>query len=66
MTESVDKTENIQKEPTFTKQQLVASRKYAMQRDVVSALLEDDKSYTFAEVDKKITAFLGKRGKGRK
>ncbi|MGG0663408.1 hypothetical protein ABE042_04790 [Viridibacillus arvi] len=45
-------------EPTFSKQQLVKSRKYAMHRDVISALLNDEEQYTFAEVDKKINVFL--------
>lgn len=45
-------------EPTFSKQQLVKSRRYAMHRDVISALLNDEERYTFAEVDKKINVFL--------
>lgn len=60
------KTENaaaVQKEvaPTFTKNQLATSKRYASLRDLVSVLLEDGKQYTLAEVDKKIEEF--KKGK---
>lgn len=47
--------------PTFTKDQLAASKRYAPLRDLVSVLLEDGKQYTLVEVDKKIEAF--KKGK---
>lgn len=47
--------------PTFTKDQLAASKRYATRRDLVSVLLEDGKQYTLAEVDEKIEAF--KKGK---
>lgn len=61
------KTENaaaaVTKEaaPTFTKDQLAASKRYASLRDMVNVLLEDGKQYTLDEVDKKIEAF--KKGK---
>lgn len=61
------KTENtaaaVKKEavPTFTRDQLAASKRYAPMRDLVSVLLEDGKQYTLDEVDKKIEAF--KKGK---
>ncbi len=37
--------------PTFTKVQLVQSQKYVHRRDALNALLEDDKTYAFTEVD---------------
>lgn len=37
--------------PTFTKEQLVKSKKYVHRRDALNALLEDNKPYTFDEVD---------------
>lgn len=63
---NVAKTENmsaVQKEtaPTFTKDQLATSKRYAGLRDLVHVLLEDGAQYTLAEVDKKIEAF--KKGK---
>lgn len=57
------KTENagatVKKEaaPTFTKDQLAASKRYADLRDLVGVLLEDGKRYTLAEVDEKIETF---------
>ena len=47
--------------PTFTRDQLAASKRYATRRDLVNTLLEDGKQYTLAEVDGKIEAF--KKGK---
>jgi len=49
--------------PTFTRDQLAASKRYASLRDLVTVLLEDGKQYTLAEVDKKIEDF--KKGKVR-
>ena len=49
--------------PTFTRDQLAASKRYATRRDLVNVLLEDGKQYTLAEVDEKIEAF--KKGKVR-
>lgn len=37
--------------PKFTKVQLVQSQKYVHRRDALNALLEDDKTYSFTEVD---------------
>lgn len=46
------------KVPTFTKEQLLNSKKFQSQRDLINALIEDGKSYTMAEVDKKIKNYL--------
>ncbi len=43
---------------TFTKEQLYTSKKYEMQRDLIGILLEEDKEYTFEEVDNKIKEFM--------
>lgn len=54
--ETVQSTQTAeQKEPTFTKEQLVSSERYENEKDLVTALLEDDKSYTIAETDKLIS-----------
>lgn len=42
----------------FSKEQLVASKKYSLHRDVLNALLEDGKVFTFDEVDQKLNDFL--------
>ncbi|AVK85267.1 hypothetical protein C3943_17910 [Lysinibacillus sp. B2A1] len=36
---------------TFTKDQLIKSKKYVHRRDALNALLEDNKKYSFANVD---------------
>lgn len=36
---------------TFTKEQLIKSKKYVHRRDALNALLEDNKTYSFANVD---------------
>lgn len=45
----------------FTKEQLVASAKYAGSRDLISALLDSKNTYTLDEVDKLIENY--KKGK---
>ena len=57
-TEAAAKKEAV---PTFTKDQLAASKRYAFVRDLVGVLLEDGRLYTLAEVDEKIETF--KKGK---
>ncbi|MEK5070256.1 hypothetical protein [Sporosarcina sp. FSL K6-1508] len=42
----------------FTKQQVVGSKKYGRYRDVLNAILKDDKTYTRVEVEKKLETFL--------
>lgn len=46
--------------PVFSKQQILAAKKYAERRDLLSVLLVEDKSYALAEVDKLIDEFLTK------
>lgn len=48
-------------EKKFTKEQLLKSQKYRHQRDLLSALLEDNKRYSVAEVNKKIKEFLERK-----
>lgn len=45
-------------QPMFSKEQIVASDRYADKRDLVVALLDDSKKYTYATVDKTIGDFL--------
>lgn len=47
----------------FTKEQLLASQKYAGRRDAIEALLEDGKTYTTAETDAAIEKFMNRRVK---
>lgn len=50
-----------EKVATFTKEQLLNSKKYIHLRDLVNVLLFDSQTYTLQEVDKKISDF--KKGK---
>lgn len=42
----------------FSKKQLVSSKKYAFQRDVLNALLKEGRVYTFDEVDQQLNDFM--------
>lgn len=44
----------------YTKQDLLASKKYKNKRDLLNALLVDNKEYSLKEVDKIINNFLKK------
>ena len=51
------KTEMV-KTTTFSKEQLVSSKKYRHHRDLVNVLLADDRLYSFEEVDILINKFM--------
>lgn len=44
--------------PTFSRTQLLQSKKYAQQKDLLNALLKADHDYTLKEVDTMIEDFL--------
>lgn len=46
------------KEPTFTKESLLNSKRFRNERDLVSALLIDGKEYTISEVEGMITKYM--------
>ncbi len=57
--------ENLKKEEKevivkdkFTKEQLISSKKFSNNKDVLSALLEDDKEYSESEVNEIIENFM--------
>lgn len=56
-------TEKKTKAPEFFKRDLVKSKRYKSKRDILNALLEDDKAYTIEQVDKMILVFLSKEVK---
>ncbi len=43
---------------SFSKEQIVNSKKYANRKDLLSSLLEDGKKYTFGQVDTIIEKFM--------
>lgn len=49
--------ENDVKEIKYSKEKIVLSKKYTSNRDLLQVLLEDNKSYTFKEVEQKINEF---------
>ncbi len=44
--------------PKFSKEQLLKSQWYSHRRDILTALLEDGKTYSHAAVDRKISEFM--------
>lgn len=46
------------RETVFGKEQLLSSKKYAEQHDILSALLADARMYTFSEVDKLVEDYM--------
>lgn len=46
---------NIEK---FTKEQFLQSKRYIQDRDILNVLLDDDKKYSFTEVDEILNKFL--------
>ena len=56
--EVIEVVEVSETKTTYTKQNLLSSKKYANQKDLINALLEDDKKYTLNEVDTILTKYL--------
>lgn len=50
-------------EPGYTKQQFLGSAKYADKKDVLHALLVDNKTYSIEEVDRLLDTFLKQEAK---
>lgn len=47
-------------EPTYTREALAASKKYADRRDTIMVVLKDSKQYTTDEADQAIEEYLKK------
>lgn len=58
---NTDDAKTKQTEQRFSKEQILASGKYVNRRDLVDALLDEEKSYTFETVD----GMIEKYKKGR-
>ena len=56
-----EETEQVVEESKYSKQQLVSSKKYVSNRDLLQVLLKDDCLYTFNEVDGKINEYKKRR-----
>lgn len=51
-------TEVTAETPSFSKAQLMASNKYADRKDLIGALLDNNKTYTTAQVDSLIEKYM--------
>ncbi len=58
-----NKSINKEIEKKYNKNQLLNSKKYQDKRDILNVILENDKSYSFKEVDILIFDFFEKRVK---
>lgn len=56
-------TKTAESADKFTKQQLAESKRFKKKRDLLAALLEDNKEYTIAEADAIIDGYLRKKVK---
>ncbi|MFL2104132.1 hypothetical protein [Mycobacteroides abscessus] len=55
----VEKKEVSKKEiAKFSKEKLVKSEKYANRKDILNVILENEKEYSFEEVDNKMNKFM--------
>ena len=54
---NTDEVKTNQTEQRFSKEQILASGKYVNRRDLVDALLDEEKSYTFETVDDMIEKY---------
>lgn len=43
---------------TFSKEQLLGSKRYSDQKDIINVLLTNEKDYSFEEVDQAIDKFM--------
>ena len=56
--ENIKKEEKVIIENKFTKEQLISSKRFSNNKDVLSAKLEDDKEYTIKEAQEIIENFM--------
>ena len=49
--------------PVFTKRNILTFKRYVRRRDLLSALLEEEKQYTVEQVDNLLHNFFKKKGK---
>ena len=50
-------------EDVFSKEQILASKKYANRRDVLGVILADGQEYTFEQVDSLLKRFMERKVK---
>ena len=47
-------------EVLYSKEQIIASKKYSNRKDILNVLLKDDEEYTFSRIDEIIENFMNK------
>lgn len=55
---AVKKENETKQETMFSKEQILASKKYTNRRDVLGAILSNEKQYTFEQVDSLLEKFM--------
>lgn len=60
MSREDDKTINSE-EIKVSKEELIRSKRYECQRDIISAILVDNETYTLEQIDKLISQFLQRK-----
>ena len=48
----------VETQVSYTKAQIYKAKRYMNQKDIITIMLEEDKRYTFDQVDKLIEQFL--------
>ena len=57
-TKKTETKKEAKRETLFTKEQILASKKYANRRDALGAILADGKEYTVEQVESLLEKFL--------
>lgn len=47
-------------EVLYSKEQIIASKKYSNRKDILNVLLKDDEEYSFSRIDEIIEEFMNK------
>ncbi|WP_338986923.1 hypothetical protein HUW75_03930 [Fusobacterium polymorphum] len=47
-------------EVLYSKEQIIASKKYSNRKDILNVLLKDDEEYSFSRIDEIIENFMNK------
>lgn len=55
------KKEDTTKSVSFTKEQILSAAKFANRRDLLSQILNDDKTYTIEDVENAINKEMGRK-----
>lgn len=56
--EKIEVAEVVKAPVLYTKAQIYKAKRYMNQKDIITIMLEEDKRYTFDQVDKLIEQFL--------